>query len=210
MSSPAPLSRAALPSHSVAPIQKEAPAVTPAPAEPVPKKPERSRPALSAEVLMRCAKAGVFTAALLGCPGTQVMPRSEDVCPKATRIASDDTFTTSEWQNRGTVDIQQPDEDAEDGGTGRLGVFRDGEVVGRVEAGKYKGTLVFGRLQTVEKDGQLFLVGRYTRAKFPDGTEIPVCLHLGNYALNPVEKGSKRGALLYSRVSVFEAVTIWP
>ncbi|MCP3139903.1 serine/threonine protein kinase [Pyxidicoccus xibeiensis] len=208
--SPAPPSGVALPSRPVAPTQKEAPAVKPAPAQPVPQKPDRSRPALSAEVLARCATVGVFTAALLGCPGAQVMPEREEVCPKSTRLAMEETLTASRWQGRGTVDIQQPDEDAKWGGTGRLGVFRDGEVVGRVEGPDYIGTLVYGRLKTVEKDGRLFLVGRYTRAKFPDGTEIPVCLHLGNYPLNPVAEGSKRGALLYNRVSVFEAVSIWP
>lgn len=210
--SAAPPPGVALPSPPVDPSQKKAPTVTPSPAAPLPEKPKKSRSAPSATLLARCAGVGVFTAALLGCPGSQVMPRSRELCPdEAMAAMRDNRFIGSDWSWAGavTVDIQQPSEWGRPGAV-KVGVFHDGAVVGRIEEEKRAGTLIFGQLQTLERDGRFFLVGRYTRAKLNDGREIPVCLHLGPERINTGKNGSKKGAVLFYRVTSSEAVSRWP
>jgi hypothetical protein len=194
----------------VDPSQKDAPTVTPFPAAPLPEKPKKSRSAPAAALLARCAGVGVFTAALLGCPGSQVMPREGEACPDEALAAMSDWLEGYRRRpmGAGTFDIQQPSPTWGVSGPPKLGVFHDGAVVGRLEEGGYAGSLLFGQLQTQERDGRIFLVGRYTRAKLNDGREIPVCIYMGNEH-RPGEEGSKKGAIIYNRVEGAFAVRRW-
>jgi serine/threonine-protein kinase len=113
------------------------------------------------------------------------------------------------------IDVRQPGEQSE------VGTYRDGDVVGQVVGydwaapGLPGGTLLYGQLWTgpgISFRGEEAVVGRYTKAKLPDGRTLPVCIVLGlpDYGRVPKLPGSKPGAVRLPRQLSISAVYDWP
>jgi serine/threonine-protein kinase len=141
-------------------------------------------------------------ATVLACASAQVTPSEGDRCPR-------DTLTVMkalkmEVGDHGwlTVDINQP------GGNNDDGFYRDGPIVSQVGHGVIglpDGSLLFGQMYT----GGERIKAYYTRARFPDDREFPVCIALGyldNGGGVPKAKGSKPGAAINGRALAFRVV----
>jgi serine/threonine-protein kinase len=146
----------------------------------------------------------------LGCPSVQVKPPKPAECPKE---VTDLMFKELELQpGRGLqvlIDVDQPyEEDAPEG------LYQEGPVVGRVTYGHgrlVEGTLLYGSLWTgpgIDDDyGREAVIGRYTKAVLPDGTEYRVCLSLGGpYGRMARVPGSKPGTVSLPRFATVTAV----
>lgn len=217
----APASRAAPSAIAVpspaekVPVEKESPAVSPPKnppqspsAEPPPKKSKKSTPAFSPALLAKCLGATTLAAAQWGCPA-QVLP-TRDRCPtEAVRAMQRYILFDQQFINI-MIDVKQPPilneekckaagrvvTDDTYGSSVCAAVLGDGPVEGQVFGGNPvlpKGTRLFGRIWT---GGDKEVVGRYTRAIVPNGTEIPICLTLGFNGGEPKLPGSKPGAAL--------------
>ncbi|MGE6763256.1 serine/threonine protein kinase [Corallococcus interemptor] len=207
-SPPAP-SASAVPSPSeVPPAVKESPSV-PAPTHPSPKPPAakpplKSAPALGRGFLKKCAEAGALAAALLGCPAQQVQPTQER-CPTAALQSMRRIGLAEGMPIQVLVDVKQPeyvrspDECAVAGRVYRdnhcLTLLGDGKIeseMTRAAGDLIEGTRLYGRLWT---EGET-VVGRYTRARLPNGEEHEVCVSLSRNGGLDKLPGSKPGAAL--------------
>ncbi|NOK33881.1 protein kinase [Corallococcus exercitus] len=207
-SPPAP-SASAVPSPSeVPPAVKESPSVpaptNPSPNPPAAKPPMKSAPAFSRGFLKKCAEAGALAAALLGCPAQQVQPTQER-CPEAAvenirRLGLIDGSTATIIVDAKQPIIRSPDACKAAGRVWSdewtcLTLLGDGKLesetqdkIGRLP----EGSRLYGRVWT---EGAT-VVGRYTRARKPNGEEIDICMSLSaNGGLDKLP-GSKPGAAL--------------
>ncbi|AFE09907.1 serine/threonine protein kinase [Corallococcus coralloides DSM 2259] len=204
-SPPAP-SASAVPSPSeMPPAVKESPSV-PAPKNPSSNPPMKSAPAFSRGFLKKCAEAGALSAALLGCPAQQVQPTQQSCTTESVRSMKRLGLTDGMSPNI-LVDAKQPAfrSRGECEAAGRMWggddfaecftLLGDGnleseirETIGRLP----EGSRLYGRVWT---EGAT-VVGRYTRARLPNGAEHEVCVSLSlNGGLDKLP-GSKPGAAL--------------
>ncbi len=156
------------------------------------------------------------TVTSLGCPGAQVQPPQPEACPPDARRTMSEVLKVDEGSRlKAIIDVRQPGEQSE------VGTYRDGDVVGQVVGydwaapGLPGGTLLYGQLWTgpgISFMGEEAVVGRYTKAKLPDGRTLPVCIVLGGPYDGRVPKlpGSKPGAVRLPRELPISAVNDWP
>lgn len=141
-------------------------------------------------------------ATFLACASAQVTPSEGDRCPRDTLAVMKALRMKVGKQGWVTVDINQP------GGNNEDGFYRDGPIVSQVGRGMGDlpdGALLYGQMYT----GGERIKAYYTRAKFPDGREIPVCIALGyldNGGGVPKAPGSKPGAAINGRALAFTVV----
>ncbi|NOK35519.1 hypothetical protein D7W79_03905 [Corallococcus exercitus] len=163
----------------------------------------KSAPAFSRGFLKKCAEAGALAAALLGCPAQQVQPTQERCSAAAVdgvwRVGLDDGSTATIIVDAKQPYLRSPDECK---AAGR--VWRDGECLTLLGDGKLesvidheigrlpKGSRLYGRVWT---EGAT-VVGRYTRARMPNGEEHEVCVSLSSNGGLDKLPGSKPGAAL--------------
>ena len=99
-----------------------------------------------------------------------------------------------------------------------MGLYKEGAVVGRITVGEgrlVEGSLLYGQLWTgpglTDDVGREAVIGRYTRAVLPDGTEYPVCIALGGPdGRMPRMPGSRSGTVQLPRDAPLNAVWRWP
>ncbi|NOK17488.1 serine/threonine protein kinase [Corallococcus carmarthensis] len=203
-SPPAP-SASAVPSPSeVPPAVKESPSV-PAPTNPSPNPPMKSAPAFSRGFLKKCAEAGALAAALLGCPAQQVQP-TQQKCSAAAyesmrRLGLNDGSGVPILVDAKQPFLRSPDECK---AAGRVWSDDMGECLTLLGDGKLESETVV-KLARVPEGSRLYgrvwtegatVVGRYTRARLPNGAEHEVCVSLSlNGGLDKLP-GSKPGAAL--------------
>lgn len=165
------------------------------------KKPKKeSVPVVDEDFMKKCLAAAGATA--LACASAQVTPSEGDRCHRDTLVVMKNLDMEVGNQGWVMVDINQP------GGNNQDGFYRDGPIVSQVGKGTGdlpKGSLLYGQMYTGGKRIKAY----YTRAKFPDGREFPVCIALGyldNGGGVPKEPGSKPGAAITGRAIVFTVV----
>ncbi|RKG82026.1 hypothetical protein D7W79_03570 [Corallococcus exercitus] len=163
----------------------------------------KSVPAFSRGFLKKCAEAGALAAALLGCPAQQVQPTQQSCTTESVRSMKRLGLIDGMSPNI-LVDAKQPDLESPDECEAAGRVWRDGECLTLLGDGKIEsevrrtigrlpeGSRLYGRVWT---EGAT-VVGRYTRARLPNGAEHDVCVSLSlNGGLDKLP-GSKPGAAL--------------
>jgi serine/threonine-protein kinase len=141
-------------------------------------------------------------ATVLACASAQVTPSEGDRCPRDTLAVMKALEMEVGEQGWVTVDINQP------GGNNDDGFYRDGSIVSQVGLGVGalpEGSLLYGQMYT----GGERIKAYYTRARFPDDREFPVCIALGyldNGGGVPKAKGSKPGSAINGRALAFTVV----
>jgi serine/threonine-protein kinase len=166
-------------------------------------------PRLSRLLFLLCTSTG------LGCPGAQVKPPQREDCPdEVYRVMREELRITEGSPLRAIVDVNQPGDQSE------VGTYRDGPLTGIIthgEGGLPEGTLLWGQLWTgpgIYEDRRPpaeAVIARYTRARLPDGREVPVCIVLGGPdGRVPKVEGSTAEAVLLPRELPANAVWTWP
>lgn len=202
-----------LAASNLAPLQKEPSSVKftnatqgrTAPTEP---KKRMSR----AEFLAWCGTLSAAMALQAGCPASQVKPEPGE-CPQEAVEAMRKNLGMKLPTRVGVAfDKNQLANDEE-----VLGKYREGPVTGLVigvlptgEAGKLvKGTELQGRLWITDE----YVISRYTEAKLPDNTRLPVCLTRTSPRVQPgfqTEEGSTPDVAVARREGAAHAVSRWP
>lgn len=181
--------------------------------EPTPTEPKQTM--TRARFLARCATLSAAAALQVGCPASQVRPEP-GACPREAVEAMEeqlgldmrfpvvfsvaiDKNQVTDWKSRNPLPVV-------------FGVYREGPVTGLVVRGTEKlvvGTELQGRLWLTDR----YVIARYTEAKLPDNTRVPVCITLADPDAQPgfvKQAGSKPDAAVAGREGIASAVTRWP
>jgi hypothetical protein len=141
--------------------------------------------------LQRHLMAASAAISLTACSGAEVRPDSAR-CPSEALAAMRELRLVMGHSFYVTLDVEKPrGPEATDYNV----PVRDGPIASRVEESPGRlptGSLLYGRLWT----GGEKVIGRYTRARTPDGREYPVCLILARGDGQPKSPGSQPGYTL--------------
>ncbi|TSC29548.1 serine/threonine-protein kinase [Corallococcus sp. Z5C101001] len=185
---------AAPPSHAPLPQETSAMKVSPT---------KQAPGSLSRTLARRCTLAVGAGATLLSCAGAPLVPKPQ-CCPQEALEAMKALNLERDGKATITLDARHPwSLDAE------TLTVSDGDIISVQEEGYGRlpeGTLLYGHLWT----GGERVVGRYTRARTPDGRTYPVCIILGNPEGWWKEKGSKPGAAIVDRRVGYTVVDAFP
>jgi serine/threonine-protein kinase len=223
LQSPNPASRAVQSSSSVmasaasptllasnlAPLQKEPSSVKSTNATQGRTLPTEPKQTMSrAKLLAWCGTLSAAMALQAGCPASQVKPEPGE-CPQEAVEAMEENLGRMLPARLGVaIDKNQLEKGRE-----VLGKYREGPVTGLVVGGGkgklVEGTELHGRLWITDK----YVIGRYTEAKLPDNTRLPVCIVLADPRAAPgfrAEEGSTPDVAVASREGPAYCVSRWP
>ncbi|WP_093518413.1 serine/threonine protein kinase [Stigmatella erecta] len=178
--------------------------------------PSQVQKASAQRVLSKAQRCALLVASLAwveaGCPGVQTRPAPE-LCPaKAVKamkqeldwsLDSGETLLVTVDVTKGKMPRYPHNNNEED----NWAVFKDGPVTGALSEPNGKapeGTILEGHLWTTGDK----IVGRYFRARLPNGRTVPICVELRHGGMFK-EEGSKPGKAVGSKETDAVAVTRW-
>lgn len=171
-----------------------------------------------ARFLAWCGTLSAAMALQAGCPASQVKPEPGE-CPREAVEAMEKNLGEEKslpFFLGVAIDKNQRETRSE-----VLGMYREGPVTGLIVGngtGKLvEGTELHGRLWFVPGDERFprgYLIGRYTEAKLPDNTRLPVCIRLGDPRSSIpgfiLQEGSTPDVAVVGREGPAYAVSRWP
>ncbi len=159
-----------------------------------------------ARFLAWCGTLSTAAALQAGCPASQVKPEPGE-CPQEAVEAMRKKLGLDFPEFVGVALDKNQLENGE-----VLGKYREGPVTGLVVGGTgklVKGTELQGRLWITDE----YVIGRYTEAKLPDNTRLPVCIvttgPIGQQFFSKQE-GSTPDVAVVNREGPAYAVNRWP
>ncbi|WP_037583844.1 serine/threonine protein kinase [Stigmatella aurantiaca] len=176
--------------------------------------PSQVQKASAQRALSKAQKCALLVASLswvaAGCPGVQTRPEPE-LCPeKAVKameqeldwsLDSGETLLVTVDVTKGKIPRRTRNREE------AVTIFKDGPVTGALSEPNGKapeGTILEGHLWTTGDK----IVGRYFRARLPNGRTVPICLEL-KYGGMEKEEGSKPGKAVGSKEADAGGVTRW-